>query len=62
MVSVLTVLLWGAETWAITEVYIERMNLFHHRSIPRNLKIKMSQVQEERITNEAIRKMGKSIN
>ena len=31
------------------------MNVFHHRSIQRILKIKISQVQEEKITNELVR-------
>ena len=33
MACVLTILLWGAKTWAPTEAEIAKMNVFHHRSI-----------------------------
>ena len=60
MACVLAVLLWGAETCVPMEPEINKMNVFHHRSICWILKIKMSQVQEERMTNESIRsKFGK---
>ena len=53
---VLTVLLWGSETWATTDTILAKMNAFHHSCIRRILRIKMNRVKEERINNETVRK------
>ena len=54
---VLSVLLWGSENWALTETFEHRLEVFHHRSIRRILKIRMQRVKDERLTNEKIRSM-----
>ena len=52
---VLSLLLWGAETWAITPTHERRLAVFHYRSIHPILGISMTRVQEERITNDMVR-------
>lgn len=53
---VLSLLLWGAETWAMTPTHERRLKVFHHRSIRMILGITMKRVEEERITNEMVHK------
>ena len=50
-------LLWGCESWALKESSLNRLDVFLHRSIRRIMKISMSQVKENRISNEKIREM-----
>ena len=57
----ISVLLWGAENWALTKSIEDRLEVFHHRSIRRILKIKMSRVKEERLSNEKVRGMFRKI-
>ena len=38
---VLTILLWGVETWALTDGLVKQLNVFHHCSIRSILRIKM---------------------
>ena len=52
---VLTILLWGVETWAMTDALMNKLNVFHHRSIRLILRIKMEKVKDEKITNEMVR-------
>ena len=58
---VLTILLWGAETWAPTVTNEARLESFHHRSIRLILQINMIRVCDERIKNEDVRKMFQNI-
>ena len=58
---VLTTLLWGAETWAFTTTTEKRLETFHHRSICIILGISMRQVEQERITNDDVRKRFQNI-
>jgi hypothetical protein len=50
-------LLWGCETWALRQSQIDKLNVFWHRSIRNILGIKMSEVIDDHITNEQIRKI-----
>ena len=52
----LNLLLWGCETWALRESHLNSLDVFLHRSIRRILGITITQVQDERIKNESIRK------
>jgi curved DNA-binding protein CbpA len=52
----INLLLWGCESWALKESALKKLDAFLHRSIRRILGIKMSQVREERIRNEQVRK------
>lgn len=44
-VCVLTILLWGAETWAFTTTNKKRLGVFHHRSVRVILGISIKQVE-----------------
>ena len=52
----LNLLLWGCETWALRESHLNSLDVFLHRSIRRILGITITQVQDEHIKNESIRK------
>ena len=52
-------LLWGFESWAIREATMKKLEVFLHRNIQKILKIDISQVIEERITNISIRERDK---
>ena len=54
---VISILLWGAETWAMTATHTKRLETFHHRSLCIILKISMARVKDKHITNEQVRKM-----
>ncbi|KAL7426046.1 hypothetical protein ACHAXH_000620, partial [Discostella pseudostelligera] len=54
---ILNILLWGCENWAIKEHHYLKLNSFIHRNIRSILRIKMTQVRDEHITNERIRKI-----
>ena len=45
---IITILLWGAETWAFTPTHGKRLEVFHHRSLRSILQIKWQQMKEER--------------
>ena len=49
-------LLWGCESWALTKVSLKKLEVFHMRSLRRILKIKWSDVIDEKITNVSVRK------
>jgi hypothetical protein len=46
--------LWGCESWALTEDLIRELRVFHHRSLRKILNINMFEVEEQRITNATI--------
>ena len=50
-------LLWGCETWALRQHHIDRLNVFWHRAIRNILGIRISEVIDEHISNERIRKI-----
>ena len=52
----LNLLLWGAENWAQNSADIEKLERFHHKAIRRILGISMTQVRDERIKNDEVRK------
>ena len=48
-------LLWGCKSWAIWEATMNKLEVFLHRKTRKILKIDITQVIEERITNNSIR-------
>ena len=49
-------LLWGCESWSSRKSLLASLEVFLHRGIRRILKIRMSEVTEQHITNTSIRK------
>ena len=47
-------LLWGCESWALRKSLLASLEVFLHRGIRRILKIRMSEVIEQHITNASI--------
>ena len=52
----LNTLLWGCESWNLTERNLKRLSSFHHKAIKRILGLKWERVKEEKITNEEVRR------
>eukprot|EP00978_Attheya_sp_CCMP212_P036046 scaffold160870_cov73-Attheya_sp.AAC.2 len=50
----INLVLWGAESWAISEKSMKKLSVFHMRSIQAIHGINIYQVQEHHITNESI--------
>jgi len=48
-------LLWGCESWNVTEKNLKKLFSFHHLAICRILGKKRDQVQKQKITNEEVR-------
>jgi hypothetical protein len=57
----LSTLLWGSESWTLTENIKRLLRSFQHRTIRRILNISMQEVQDYKITNESIRKTFNNI-
>ena len=53
----LNLLLRGCEAWALKQTAIDDINVFIHQSIRRIIGINMTQVKEEKISNEKLRVM-----
>eukprot|EP00978_Attheya_sp_CCMP212_P032226 scaffold124663_cov50-Attheya_sp.AAC.1 len=53
----INLVLWGVESWALTEASMKKLSVFHTRSIRTILQINMTEVQEKRIRNEKILEM-----
>ena len=51
----LNLLLWGCEAWAIKQTAFDDINVFLHQSIRRIIGINMTQVKEEKLSNEKLR-------
>ena len=51
----INLLLWGSESWALRETTLGKLEVFLHRSIRKILRIDITQVMDERITNGSIR-------
>eukprot|EP00978_Attheya_sp_CCMP212_P038155 scaffold186307_cov51-Attheya_sp.AAC.1 len=52
----INLVLWGVESWALTERCYKKLQVFHTRSIWSILQINMTQVEEDRILNHQILK------
>ena len=52
---VVTQLLWGCESWTLKEISLNDIDVFLHQSIRRIIGIRISQVMEERVSNEKTR-------
>ena len=53
----MNLLLWGCENWSLRQDLLRRLEVFLHRSIRKILHISITQVQEERIQNDKIRRL-----
>jgi hypothetical protein len=51
----ISTLLWGSESWTLTEDNIRKLRAFQTKTIRSILNINMHEVQEHRITNESLR-------
>ena len=51
----LNTLLWGAESWIISEKNKNHLHAFYHSAIQRILSLRWEQVKEQHITNEHIK-------
>ena len=52
---VVNALLWGCESWSITEYWFNKLDTFLHRSIRSILGINLRDVRQDRITNTYVR-------
>eukprot|EP00978_Attheya_sp_CCMP212_P043669 scaffold289028_cov40-Attheya_sp.AAC.1 len=52
----INLVLWGVESWALTDRCYKKLQVFHTRSIQSILQINMTQVKEDRISNHQILK------
>jgi hypothetical protein len=57
----MNLLLWGAETWSLRKSHLDKLEVFLHRSIRRILQISMTNVREQRLRNDKVRRMFYSI-
>ena len=53
----MNLLLWGCENWSLRQDLLRQLEVFLHRSIRKILHISITQVQEERIRNDKIRRL-----
>ena len=53
----INLLLWGCDAWALRECHFDKLDTFLHKSIRRILRITMTEVKEEKIRNEKVRKL-----
>ena len=58
----MNLLTWGCESRALTKICFKKLEVFHIRSIRNILKIKWSEVMEDRIRNSKVRRMFYNIN
>ena len=52
----INLLLWGCESWALQTSLLIKLEVFLHRNIRRILGISMTEVKDQRITNETVRR------
>jgi len=57
----MNLLLWGAETWSLRKLQLDKLEVFLHRSIWRILHISMTKVREQQLHNDKVRQMFYSI-
>ena len=48
-------LLWGCESWALREATLQKLEVFLHRSVRKILRITITQVIDDSITNDSLR-------
>ena len=48
------ILLWGSETWALKETDWKSLQVFHTKAVRKILRISMTEVEHQRITNTKI--------
>ena len=53
--TVVNILLWGCESWALTEKLREKLEVYHNRFLRRMAKINTHDAKENHITNESVR-------
>ena len=53
--------LWNSETWSGNKVDLSILDAFHHKAIRRILKIRMSDVKSEKITNLKLRNRFRNV-
>ena len=58
----MNLLTWGCESRALTKICFKKLEVFHMRSIRSILRIKWSEVMEDRMRNSKIRRMFYNIN
>ena len=51
----LNLLLWGSETWNLSDTNLRKLNSFHHSAIRWILEIRWEMMKEEKITNKEVR-------
>ena len=59
--NILNLLTWGCESWSLIKIPI-KISVFHMRRIRRMLRIKLSEVMEDRIRNFKVKRMFYNIN
>ena len=52
--TTINILLWGCDTWALTQLQLDKIEVFHRRCIRRMIGITMHHVKEYEIKNEYI--------
>ena len=52
----MNLLLWGYEIWTIQTYLLKKLEVFLHRSIQRILGIIITEVKDQHITNETVRR------
>ena len=57
----MNLLLWGAETWSLRKLQLDKLEVFLHCSIRCILHILMTKVREQRLHNDKVQKMFYSI-
>ena len=57
----MNLLLWGAETWSLRKLQLDKLKMFLHRSIQRILHISLTKVRKQRLHNDKVRQMFYSI-
>jgi hypothetical protein len=57
----MNLLLWGAETWSLRKLQLDKLEVFLHSSIWRILQISMTKKQEQQLRNDKVRGMFYSI-
>ena len=58
----ISLLLWGSKRWALTKVFIKKLEVFHLRNIRRILGIKRSEVIDDKIKNKQVLEKNCDIN
>ena len=53
----INLLLWGCEIWALRTPLLKNLEVFLHRSIQRILSIIITEVKDQCITNETVRRI-----